>query len=158
MKKANVIIAICIGGIFFVSFSRETRRNAPNKTPEDSLAVERRKFINLVMDSLKGREKTAADSVFKNLQVFNSSERVPVTHFLAIMDYWGESLGVNCTYCHSPSNWPSDALRSKRIARDMYNMRQRINHEILPTINGLSSKTPEVNCITCHNGKIIPQE
>ena len=158
MKKIFVIIAICIGGALFVSFIKETGKSSFYKTPEDSLAIERKKFITMIMDSLKGKEKIAADSVFKNLQVFNSSERIPVPHFLAIMDYWGEALTVNCTYCHSASNWSSDALRTKRIARDMYTMRQRINHEILPKIKDLSSKSAEVNCITCHNGKTIPQE
>jgi len=99
----------------------------------------------------------AADSVFVNLQVFTSSERVPVRHFLAIMDYWGEALNVSCTYCHSTSDWSSDTMRTKRVARDMYRMRQKINGEILANMNEIDHKRAEVNCSTCHNGKAIPK-
>jgi|GraSoiStandDraft_8_1057269.scaffolds.fasta_scaffold416609_1 hypothetical protein len=158
MKKAVFMMAIALAGIAFYSFTQNPGKNHFYKTTEDSLAIERGKFITYLLDSLKDKKHVAGDSVFKNLQVFNDKERVPVTHFLAIMDYWGEALNVNCTYCHSPADWSSDSLRTKRIARDMYYMRQKINGQILSNIRDLSSKRPEVNCGTCHHGKAIPSE
>ena len=157
MKKAFVIIAILLTGVLFNSFIGKQSAIISKKTPEDSLAIERGKFITAILDSLNGKETMAADSVFKNIQTFKSSQRVQVRHLMAIMNYWGEALGVNCTYCQTPANWAQDSLRTKRIARDMYNMRLTINNEILAKINDLASKPARVNCTTCHNGKIIPR-
>jgi Photosynthetic reaction centre cytochrome C subunit len=157
MKKLFFISLICITGILFISFAGRGNKTVSYKAPQDSLAVERGKFIAAILDSLKGKEKIAADSVFKNLQVFTLAESVPVTHFLAIMDYWGEALHVNCTYCHSSSDWSSDEMRTKRVARDMYMMRQTINHQILSAMKDIDRDRAEVNCVTCHNGKALPE-
>ncbi len=125
---------------------------------EDSLAVERQKYVTAILDSLKGNATMAADSVFQNINVFRSSQGVQVRHLLGIMNYWGEALGVNCTYCHTPPKWASDELSTKRIARDMFAMRVTINNEILANIPDLASKPARVNCTTCHNGMVIPRK
>ncbi len=150
----------CVGfvGVVFcyLLFSSNTTFSF-HQSAEDSLDVERRKFIVGVLDSIKGKETIAADSVFHNIKTFDASQRLPVRHFLAVMNYWGEALGVSCTYCHNTNNWASDDLRTKRIARDMYRMRSTINEEILSKINDLKSKPARINCGTCHNGQPIPK-
>jgi hypothetical protein len=126
------------------------------KTYADSLAAERAKFLNQILDSVKGKENTRADSVFKNIRTFKGQGSIPVKHLLAVMDYWGEALSVNCTYCHNSKNWASDELKDKRIARDMYHMRDVINKEILPQMKDLNASTSRVNCTTCHHGSPDP--
>jgi photosynthetic reaction center cytochrome c subunit len=124
----------------------------------DSLAAERQKYISTILESLKGRENTACDSVFSNVQTFRDRQRVVVRHFLGIMDYWGRTLNVNCNYCHNTADWASDELRTKGIARQMFNMRVVINNDILAKIADLRSKPARVNCGTCHKGSPFPKE
>lgn len=158
MKKLIVIAALSLFTILFVSFSAPNSTGCNDKNTEDSLAKARAKFVSQLLDSLQDKKYSACDSVFKNLRIFHAGERVKVEHFLAIMDYWGEALGVNCTYCHSASSWASDSLKTKNIAREMYQLRQKINKEFA-RINEYSSEpsnSSRVNCGTCHNGKTIP--
>jgi len=157
MKKICFTASICIACIFAISYTTPSAGTLVHPKPQDSLAVEREKFIKIIVDSLGDKKNFAADSVFKNLRVFTSSERVPVRHFLAIMDYWGEALNVSCTYCHTTVDWSSDTMRTKRVAREMYWMRQTINRQILAQMYDIDHKRAEVNCSTCHNGKAIPK-
>lgn len=158
MKKAFTIAVLLLAGMIFVSFIGSNKTGFIKPVPEDSLAADRKKFISSILDSLKGKESTAADSVFRNLQTFTPEHRLKVTHLLAVMNYWGEALGVSCNYCHNTHDWASDDLRTKRIARDMYAMRQTINGEILKKIKDLKSNPAMVNCGTCHNGKTLPKQ
>jgi len=81
-----------------------------------------------------------------------------VSHLTGIMLYWGKAIGVSCTYCHNVNDWASDEKREKLIARDMYNLRQTINGQLLKNIANLQSQSPKINCGTCHRGKPIPKE
>jgi len=127
-------------------------------TVEDSLKKDRMKYMNEVMASIKGKEKMRADSVFKNLKVIIGPSSISAEHLLWMMNWgWSEELGISCSYCHVKDDWASDALRPKEIARGMWNMRVKINKEILPQITGRDYEAhPMVTCITCHRGKPIP--
>jgi hypothetical protein len=127
-------------------------------TNDDSLDADRTKYMNEVMASIKGKEKMRADSVFKNLQVIKGEGSVSAEHLLWMMNWgWSAELGVSCSHCHILGKWESDSLEAKQIARGMWNMRVKINKEILPGITGLNyDKNPAVSCITCHRGKPIP--
>jgi Photosynthetic reaction centre cytochrome C subunit len=156
MKKTVVFSGLLISILIFSM----THSGANKKTvsPEDSLAADRMKYMNLVMASIKGKEKMRADSVFKNLQVIKGTSSISAEHLLWMMNWeWSTKLGVSCSYCHSIGNWESDSLGTKDIARGMWNMRVQINKEILPKITGRNyEKNPKVTCITCHRGKPIP--
>ena len=129
-----------------------------NLSFEDSLEADRLKYMNEVMESIKGKEKLPADSVFKNIKVIKGSSSVSAEHFLWMMNWgWSAELGVSCSHCHVPGKWESDELLTKDIARGMWLMRVKINSEILPGITGMNyDKNPAVSCITCHRGKPIP--
>ncbi len=153
MKKLIAILVI-LAGIVLVSATKiRTNQGASRRTAADSLADERDKIVAHLLDSLKGKESKPADSVFRNLQVFTSEQRLKVSHLLAVMNYWGSALGVSCNYCHSAEGWSSDALKTKRIAREMYNLRQTINSQILK-IPDIDPKLAQTNCTTCHDGKV----
>ena len=132
--------------------------NNLNQSFEDSLEADRLKYMNEVMESIKGKEKLPADSVFKNIKVIKGASSVSAEHFLWMMNWgWSAELGVSCSHCHIIGNWESDSLETKDIARGMWNMRVKINDEILPSITGRDYDTnPAVSCITCHRGKPVP--
>jgi hypothetical protein len=159
MKKMFVLFLICGGVIFFYAFSKPTlQAGNMHLTYTDSLKEERQKYIEQVLASVGDKRNTGADSVFQNIRTFRGKQGVPVKHFLAIMDYWGEALGVSCTYCHHTADWASDDINKKQIARDMFAMRIVINDDILSKIKNLESIPARVNCGTCHNGNPIPRE
>ena len=105
-------------------------------------------------EKIKGREKEAAETVFKNIQSYKG---IPAGRLLSIMKVaFNESLGVDCTHCHNPKAWESDEKPSKQITREMRTMMQTINKELLAGIENLQSETPRVNCTTCHRGAVKP--
>ena len=124
----------------------------------DTLQAERNYYMQQVLNSIKGKEKLNADSVFKNLKTFKGVKNFTAEHFLLMMNIgWGRGLGISCTYCHNPNNWSSEEKPQKEIARQMYGLRKIIN-ENLRQISNLQSDPARVNCITCHREKIIPIE
>ena len=143
--------------------SFEVTRTAKHKSrlfsaDNDSLEADRLKYMNKVMALIKGREKLPADSVFKNIKVIKGKSSVSAEHLLWMMNWgWSAELGVSCSHCHIIGKWESDSLGRKEIARGMWNMRVKINDEILPSITGRDYDTnPAVSCITCHRGKPVP--
>lgn len=157
------VVAILVVAVSFASFSIGNTRTVNNyyvRPTEDSLEKDRLKFMNEVMASIKGKEKWRADSVFKNLKVIIGESSVSAEHFLWMMNWgWSAELGVSCSHCHKVDKWESDLLPTKDIARGMWDMRVKINNEILPAITGLNYDTnPKVSCITCHRRKPIPTE
>lgn len=127
---------------------------------EDSLEKDRLKYMNEVLASIKGKEKMRADSVFKNLQVIRGESAISAEHLLWMMNWgWSAELGITCNYCHDVNDWVSDVKPAKNIARGMWNMRVKINNEILPAITNRNYQdSPAVSCITCHRGSPIPTE
>jgi len=85
----------------------------------------------------------------RNLQVLPAD--IPQARLIAIMRDWGQALGVQCSYCHVPGNFASDANPHKNIARGMVRMTNRINNELLPPVVGVAEQ-PRVTCATCHRG------
>jgi hypothetical protein len=81
----------------------------------------------------------------KNLQVL----KVPPTNLLATMNSYRIALGVQCTFCHSMTDFASDDNPHKVTARMMITMVQDIN-----------AKFPDgqehVTCYTCHRGANLP--
>jgi hypothetical protein len=155
--KAICLVSALIVTVALLSFNN----NLPTRCQqdyEDSLAADRKKWMDEVFQSIKGKEKWPADSVFKNLKIMKGNNNLSAEHLLWMMNYgWSKELGITCSYCHVPGKWESDSLPTKEIARGMYNMRQQINGEILPGITGKDYfKNPKVTCITCHRGEAIP--
>jgi len=152
----SLVIVLIIFALSTISFS--AGKISPGVSLIDTFEEERAKYVRQVLESIKGREKMNADSVFKNIQLFKGTKNFTAEHFLMMMDFgWGKGLGVSCTYCHDPERWESDEKRTKLIGREMYGIRQMVNDK-LKTIQGLQSAQPLINCGTCHQGKPIPDK
>jgi hypothetical protein len=169
MKKENqrkitlalVIAAFVFYGAFaflgsrsFVSAQTNTLPT-PTPTPVPSATVEFNQAAALakLKDQIKGKEKEPAETVFKNIQTMKG---VPAGRVLAIMEFgYARSLGVSCTYCHTPDKWEAEDKNPKQITREMSAMVKTINGDLLKNIKNLSA-APTVNCTTCHRGEVKP--
>jgi Photosynthetic reaction centre cytochrome C subunit len=121
--------------------------------PVDSLVNERAKYVNIVRDMIKGKEKSTADSVFKNIQILKG---VPAGALISIMDIaYSQSLGVGCGHCHNTNKWDSDEKPQKQVAREMSILLSKTK-ELIKGVKGLKSENPTINCTTCHRGFIKP--
>jgi len=89
-------------------------------------------------------EKTA-EQVYKNIQVFQG---LPASELRSTMQFFADSLGVQCTFCHA-FPFDADVKPQKAMARRMVKMVFAINKD---TFNG----RPQVNCYTCHRGSSRP--
>ena len=155
MKKLVLLSLVVMSVVLLASFvsGNNPSRQATEKMLQDSLEADRAKYVNLVKESIKGKENMRADSVFKNIKIL----RVPAGKLLAIMNFgYSHSLGVSCGHCHNTSDFSSDEKKEKDIARQMVVMNNKINTELLKNIQGLESQTPVINCTTCHRGEVKP--
>ena len=155
--KAISLLTLLLTTVILLAFNKNFSIQSTHRY-EDSLDADRKKWMDEVFQSIKGREKWPADSVFKNLRIMKGKNNLSAEHLLWMMNYgWSKELGITCSYCHVTGRWESDSLPTKDIARGMYNMRQQINGEILPKITGKDYfKNPKVTCITCHRGEPVP--
>ena len=151
MKKYIVLATLVMLVIFFASFDKKHIAVANRTTFNDSLVKDRAKYIALISESIKGKEKMLVDSVFHNLKVLGG---FPAENLVFAMGAWSRGLGVSCGHCHNTDNFSSDEKQKKEIAREMVKMGNMIN-EKLKTVKGLSNR-PVVNCITCHRGELKP--
>ncbi len=151
MKKLFILVSVFILIIVFTSFDVKISAGINTDSFNDSLEKDRAKYIALVSESIKGKEKMPVDSVFSNLKVLGG---FPAENLVFAMRAWSRALGVSCGYCHNTENFADDTKQKKGIAREMVSMGDMIS-EKLKTINGLS-ENPIVNCITCHRGELKP--
>jgi photosynthetic reaction center cytochrome c subunit len=99
----------------------------------------------------KQSETTADDSkkaedVYKNIQLFKG---LPATGVLRAMNFFANSLGVDCTHCHTAGSFEKDDKPAKQTARKMYEMVQLSNRFL---------STNKVSCYACHRGHVVPEQ
>lgn len=80
---------------------------------------------------------------YKNLKVLKSPEHLPET-----MRFFNLALREDCTFCHVPGDFSSDANGHKMMARKMI--------EMTATIGETVGKN-RVTCYTCHHGDGVPK-
>jgi hypothetical protein len=121
----------------------------------DSLtAIRRDSAAAMVLRSIAGRETQPAESVFKNIKIFQG---VPAGRLVNIMNMgFGRSLGVSCGFCHVPGKWDLDDKEEKNTARLMFAMVQTINRDYMSKVPTDRGSPPVVNCFTCHRGNPRP--
>ena len=120
----------------------------------DSIAKDREKLYNEALAKIAGRENQPAESVFKNIKIFQGQ---PASRVLRIMAQgFDPALGVSCSHCHVVGEYDKEDKPTKQIARDMFAMVGAINTQYLAKIKNLRSPNPSVNCSTCHRGQTRP--
>jgi Photosynthetic reaction centre cytochrome C subunit len=119
---------------------------------EDSLVIVRAKYAKEVMESIKGKEKMAADSVFKNVKIFKGK---PAEQLVKVMETgWSRALGVGCNHCHNVNDWASEEIKDHGIAREMVDLTAK-NNDLIKSMKSYAGRQrmPTVQCMTCHNGQ-----
>ncbi len=87
-----------------------------------------------------------AEEQFKNIQVLKG---IPADQLIPAMQFMTASLGVECDFCHIPSEFEKDDKKPKETARRMMEMMFAINKD---NFHG----HPEVTCYSCHRGSTDP--
>jgi hypothetical protein len=98
------------------------------------------------------------EQVRKNIQVLRG---LPDSQLFLVMNFVGDSLGVNCDYCHvrgdkSPQTgeynwlWEKDDKPMKAVGREQMRMTLELNRA---NFKGASL----VTCYTCHRGSLRPE-
>jgi Photosynthetic reaction centre cytochrome C subunit/Tetratricopeptide repeat len=151
--------------------NRQEYRGAAMKHAASAIAV----AIVLLVGSRASAQAPAGGglqipSTFTNLQVWpKDTSRAVIMQF---MNAFGDSLGVECNYCHVEKggqfDWASDDKREKRVARQMILLRDSIN-VVLPAIvgkpagagptslDGHPGAPVRVLCSSCHRGLPVPR-
>jgi len=83
------------------------------------------------------RQPRTAEQAFKNIQVIKT---MPASQLQSAMSFMAASLGVDCSYCHTPPAMEKDDKATKQTARRMLIMMNEIN-------KNFGDKTV-VNCAT----------
>ena len=159
-KQRTISLAVILVFGIFATTIFLVRPNFENKVQAENLTAmnfnddfNQTEALAKLRESIKGREKEPAETVFKNIQTLKGR---PAAQVLAIMEFgYARSLGVNCTHCHTPENWSSEEKNKKQITRDMALMSANINNQMLKNIKNIGEKAV-INCTTCHRGQVIP--
>jgi hypothetical protein len=120
----------------------------------DSIAKDRDKLYNEALAKIAGRENQPAESVYKNIKLFQGTQAGRVLRIMA--QGFDPALGVSCSHCHVVGEYEKEDKPTKQIARDMFAMVTAINTQYLSKIKNLRSPNPVVNCTTCHRGQTRP--
>ncbi len=91
------------------------------------------------------QQPKTAEQAFKNIKVIKN---MPASQLQSAMSFMAASLGVDCSYCHTPPAMEKDEKATKETARRMLTMVDEINKNFGDKIS--------VTCATCHRGKPKP--
>ncbi|HSB54539.1 MAG TPA: c-type cytochrome, partial [Gemmatimonadales bacterium] len=115
----------------------------------------------LLASPLAAQGRFPPDSL-KNLQVLPAT--MTPREVVDLMRGFATSLGVRCVYCHvgeegqplSAIDFAKDDRRTKKVAREMYEMMGRINRETIAKLPERPDTGLTVTCSTCHRGVARP--
>lgn len=93
----------------------------------------------------------APDAQYQNVQVLTDVSTTEMTRTMVAMSEWVTGDQRNCNYCHVGSNFATDSLYTKVVARQMLAMVRRINVDWRAHV-----KSTGVTCYTCHRGQPVP--
>ena len=92
-------------------------------------------------------ENKPAEEVFHNIQTLKG---IPAGRFPLIMNFFSNSLGVQCSHCHVPDQWEKDDKEAKKTARKML-------HMVTDIIHTFYGNQGQIGCYGCHEGAIKPE-
>jgi photosynthetic reaction center cytochrome c subunit len=91
-----------------------------------------------------------ANTIYKNVPVLGELDAGQFVGTMAAMTAW-VAPKQGCTYCHDVTNFASDSLYTKVVARRMLQMTQHLNQDWQTHVAQTG-----VTCYTCHRGEPVP--
>ena len=91
-----------------------------------------------------------ASEIFQNVQVLGDLSVSEFTRTMVAITNW-VSPQQGCNYCHNPADMASDDPYTKRVARVMLRMTQKVNEDWKSHVAQTG-----VTCHTCHRGQPVP--
>ena len=129
---AVAILAVC--GLLIKAPHGYAQRATPGAAPSNTTP------------GTAGDAGKTAEQVFKNIQALKGT---PADQLGTAMQFIGNSLGVECEFCHVQGAFDKDDKKQKQTARKMIEMQMAINRE-----NFKGER--EVTCFSCHRGAHDP--
>lgn len=119
-------------------------------------------MVSLAAAVVSGTASSQLPKHPQNLQVLPST--LSTDSVFALMLNVADALGVTCGHCHvggdnrtwDSTNFRSDTIPAKPIARAMFRLTDRLNAELLPAIVPAQPAPVVVTCMTCHRGLLRP--
>lgn len=139
----SVLIVVCISQRRIPTVRGDDGRNGNphlTETAEPAAFQDQKPSQTLTDDSKK------AEDVYKNIQLFKG---LPASGVMRAMNFFTNSLGVDCTHCHTAGSFEKDDKPAKQTARKMYEMVQLSNRFL---------STNKVSCFACHRGHVVPEQ
>ncbi len=91
-----------------------------------------------------------AGDIYQNVQILGDLSVTEFARLMASITEW-VSPEEGCNYCHNPENLADESKYTKKVARTMIAMTQRINESWQDHVGNVG-----VTCYTCHRGNKIP--
>ena len=91
-----------------------------------------------------------ANTIYKNVPVLGELDAGQFVNTMAAMTAW-VAPKQGCTYCHDVTNFASDGLYTKVVARRMLQMTQHLNQDWQTHVAQTG-----VTCYSCHRGEPVP--
>jgi photosynthetic reaction center cytochrome c subunit len=91
-----------------------------------------------------------ANTIYKNVPVLGELDAGQFVNTMAAMTAW-VAPKQGCTYCHDVTNFASDDLYTKVVARRMLQMTQHLNQDWQSHVAQTG-----VTCYSCHRGEPVP--
>ena len=88
---------------------------------------------------------------WQNVQVLTDVSAAEFTRTMTAMSQWVGGNAGNCAYCHVLTNFASDSLYTKVVARRMLQMTRNVNTNWRAHVGQTG-----VTCYTCHRGAPVP--
>jgi photosynthetic reaction center cytochrome c subunit len=91
---------------------------------------------------------------WKNVQVLTDINAAEFTRTMVAITQWvAPTTGprAGCAYCHDVTNFASDTIYAKVVARRMFQMVRHVNNDYKAHVAGTG-----VTCYTCHRGQPYP--
>ncbi len=106
--------------------------------------------------------KGGDEGKWKNLKVL--PQDISEDSLYGLMHEYERALGVDCSYCHKPrkdgriSDFASDELIQKKIARGMMKMTDDLNEKYFDPHRDPKEGLVAVRCVMCHRGTPNPEK
>jgi photosynthetic reaction center cytochrome c subunit len=119
---------------------------------EENLAAARNE-VPLAIPAVPAGGPKARD-IYENVQVLGDLSVGEFNRLMVSIVNW-VSPEEGCNYCHNTAGFANDDMYTKKVARVMLAMTQRVNGEW--GASGKHSSPAGVTCYTCHRGQPVPE-